>query len=415
MCSPSAGRGYPRVVAGRARELHRNTELPHRHAALLDLHDHLARPHQLRLERLVELQDRLQAAVVLRRELEPLGACARAEDPLHLAVDLRAGQLELRRHEILAPDPLAPRAPELRLQRAQRHPAVGALVGAVADEPSGELQLAAPRHRAVGEIAAGDQREPGERAVGHRDVDQLTLAAALALVQRRHDAERRHQRAAAEVRDLPRRLHRRAIALPRQAEHPHESQVVHVVARALALGPVLAVAGDRAVHERRVLLAEALVADAEALQHAGSEGLEQHVVVAREGQQHLPPPLALQVDPDRALVAVERQEERRARALRKLLVVRGRPAHVVAGARVLDLQHLGAEVREQERAEPSREQAREVEHLQPRQRLRAHRGVTPSSARASCTLAGRLPTSSAIARAFAISSPFELAMRPSGR
>ena len=40
---------------------------------------------------------------------------------------------------------------------------------------------------------------------------------------------------------------------------------------------------------------------------------------------------------------------------------------------------------------------------------------TPNSSRASATLAVRLPTSSAIRRAFAMSSPFERAISPFGR
>ena len=83
----------------------------------------------------------------------------------------------------------------------------------------------------------------------------------------------------------------------------------------VALGPVLAVAGDRAVDDAGVHLAHALVADAEAVEHAGAERLEHHVVVAHEPQQHLAAALALEVEADRALVAVQRQEQRRACAL----------------------------------------------------------------------------------------------------
>ncbi len=55
----------------------------------------------------------------------------------------------------------------------------------------------------------------------------------------------------------------------------------------VARGPVLAVAGDRAVDEAGFCRAQALVADAEAVEHAGPERLEQHVVLAREPQQRL--------------------------------------------------------------------------------------------------------------------------------
>ena len=44
------------------------------------------------------------------------------------------------------------------------------------------------------EVARHDHRQPRQRAVGHRDVDELALARALALVQRGQDPDRRHQR-----------------------------------------------------------------------------------------------------------------------------------------------------------------------------------------------------------------------------
>ena len=135
------------------------------------------------------------------------------------------------------------------------------------------------------------------------------------------------------------------------------------MAGAVAVGAVLAVARDRAVDEARVLLAQPLVAHAEAVHHAGPEGLEQHVVLAHQPQQHLAAALLLQVQPDRALAAVEREEQRRLRRVLRALVVRRGPADVVAHAGVLDLQHLGAEVGEQQRAEAAGQQPGEVEDL----------------------------------------------------
>ena len=78
------------------------------------------------------------------------------------------------------------------------------------------------------------------------------------------------------------------------------AEVVHVVAGAVAQRAVLAVAGDRAVDEPGVLLAQALVADAEAVEHAGAEGLQHDVVLARQAQEDLAPAVGLQVDADGA-------------------------------------------------------------------------------------------------------------------
>src|SRR5581483_4150810 len=183
----------------------------------------------------------------------------------------------------------------------------------------------------------------------------------------------------------------------------------------------LAVTGDRAVDDPRVDLLHAVVPGAEPFEHAGPEGLQHDVVFGDEPQQRLAPALVLEVQPDRALVAVQRQEEGRLRALVRAVVVGRRPADVVAHARILDLQHIGAEIGQQQRAEAAGKQPREVQHPDPLQRQR-HAGLptaglagTFSIARASSTLAGRRPISSVICRALAISSPLELAIVPSGR
>ena len=185
------------------------------------------------------------------------------------------------------PTPLQKRGPELRLQRPAADPAVGGLVGQVAEQAAGELLLAAARHLAVAEVAPGDHRQPGEGAVGHRDVDHLALAGAPALVQRGHHPEGRHQRAAAEVGDLAAGLDRRAVLGAGQAEQPDQAEVVHVVAGALGVGAVLAVAGDRAEDDRRVGLAHPLVADPEPVEHAGAEAVEDDVVGLDQAQQRL--------------------------------------------------------------------------------------------------------------------------------
>src|ERR671917_417029 len=109
---------------------------------LVDLDDHLARAHELGVERLVELEHRLEAAVVLRGELAPLLARALQEDPLDLGVRVGARRLELVLDQVLAADSPAPRLPELRLERAERDVAVRARVGAVAEDRAGQLEVA---------------------------------------------------------------------------------------------------------------------------------------------------------------------------------------------------------------------------------------------------------------------------------
>src|ERR671917_627490 len=108
---------------------------------LVDLDDHLARAHELGVERLVQLEHRLEAAVVLRGELAPLLARALAEDLLDLRVSLGAGAVELPLDQVLAADAAAPRLPELGLECPERDPAVGALVWPVAGDRPREREV----------------------------------------------------------------------------------------------------------------------------------------------------------------------------------------------------------------------------------------------------------------------------------
>src|SRR5436189_196510 len=69
------------------------------------------------------------------------------------------------------------------------------------------------------------------------------------------------------------------------------------------------------------------------------------------------------------------------------LVIGRRPADVVAQAGVLDLEHVGAEVGQQERAEATREQPGQVEDADAGQRARGHRA--PSAASIGCVSRSR--------------------------
>ena len=207
------------------------------------------------------------------------------------------------------------------------------------------------------------------------------------------------------------------------------------MAGALPERAVLPVAGDRAVDEARVAFRERVVAHAQPLHHARPEALDEDVVVLREPKQDVARGRLLQVEPQGALVAIERQEVGRRRAVLLLLlaaVVGRHPADVVAAGRVLDLEDLGSEVGQQQGAEAARQKPGEVEDPQSLERpvacFLAHRAAAvaaafggqviftvPSRTLASSTVATRLPVSSTIWRAFAIRSPFERAIAPSGR
>ncbi len=88
------------------------------------------------LERLVEVEDRLDAAVVLVVERAPLLAGPRRKISATSAWASDPGALELLLDQVLAADAAAPGLPELRLQRAAGDPAVLRLVGPVTDDPA---------------------------------------------------------------------------------------------------------------------------------------------------------------------------------------------------------------------------------------------------------------------------------------
>ena len=120
---------------------------------------------------------------------------------------------------------------------------------------------------------------------------------------------------------------------------------------------LLAEAGDLAVDDAPVPFRDLLVADAEPLQGAGAEVRDDDVRALAQARRHRCVRRLLEVERDRALVAVRR-------------VVVGRPAGGVGGrlpaarvvaARRLDLDHVRAEVAERHRDERPGEDARQVD------------------------------------------------------
>src|SRR5690606_12927874 len=112
---------------------------------------------------------------------------------------LAAGSFELKLDQVFVTGAFAKGPPELWLEGAATDPAVGCLIGQVADDAAAEHDLAAARTLAVDQGRAGRHRQPGERSVGHRDVDHLALAAPALLDQCREDPEGGVHRAAAEI------------------------------------------------------------------------------------------------------------------------------------------------------------------------------------------------------------------------
>ncbi len=137
----------------------------------------------------------------------------------------------------------------------------------------------------------------------------------------------------------------------READHAREAQVVEVVPDAVAIGPVLAVAGDRAVDEARIDGAERLVVDPEARRRPGARALEHHVRLARQAMEDGAPLGRLQVERQAPLVPPEERDAH---------------AHGIGGG--VDGEHVHPQVRQQHGAERPRQLPRQIQHPEPRKR-----------------------------------------------
>ncbi len=139
-----------------------------------------------------------------------------------------------------------------------------------------------------------------------------------------------------------------------------------VVAWPFGLGREAGVAGDRAVHQPGIELGQLFVAQAQLFRTADLEVLDHHVAARGQLAGQLQARFALQVQRDRALVAVGAVEVRGiARADAQAPV-----AGVIAAGRVFDLDDVGAEVGQRHRAHRPRQHARQVQYPHAGQRQR---------------------------------------------
>src|SRR5437867_2862410 len=317
--------------------------------------DHHAAVAHLRIgERLAEGGRRAEADIEVGQLRDPRGhrllTEPGADAPEHLLA-LRALD-ELLLDELRHTEALTEGAPEVRLEGAHRHvAAVLGLVDGVARVAAGEHGVAAHRLLPLGEVAHDVHHLPGERAVEHRDVDELPPARLLARRERRQDAHRRHERAAADVGDLHARDDGRPARGAREPDDAREAEVVDVVPDPVAIGPVLAVAGDRAIDEARIQRAQRLVVDPEARRRPGARALEHHVRLARQALEDGAPLGRLQVERQAPLVPPEERD-----------------AHAHRIGRGVDGEHVHPQVREQHGAERPRQLPRQIQHPEPRER-----------------------------------------------
>ena len=119
-----------------------------------------------------------------------------------------------------------------------------------------------------------------------------------------------------------------------------------VVAGARGIGAGLAEAGDRAIDQAGVFLAQAGIIETELGKPADLEILDQHVRARRELAHDAAPFLALEIELDRALAAIGSVEigGSEMAAVGRLDEGRSPAAGVVSGALAFDLDDVGAEI-----------------------------------------------------------------------
>ena len=201
----------------------------------------------------------------------------------------------------------------------------------------------------------------GQRRAQQGHAHMLAQPAFLALVQRRRHAARHQGRGVVVHHGAIENLGRPACLALHGAHAGHGLQ--HLVVARLGLErPAAAIARDAAIDQPRVERGQLRKADAQPLGNAGPEVVDQHIGLAHQAQQHGMVGLVLQVQHHAPLAAVH-AEEGAAFGLQRGGVL----AQVVAHGR-LDLDDLGALVRQQRAAIGPRDIGAQIQHAHTAQR-----------------------------------------------
>ena len=262
--------------------------------------------------------------------------------------------------QILAPDGSEKRHPVVGGVRQHRDmPVGGRRRFATARE---QARVARLRQRRI-EAQAAQVLGHGERHHGfqHRYLDMLALAAALAMKQRRqHRVDHRH--AGGLVGDQAGREVRLFAIMADQRGHA-AGGLDHVVERRpVGVRPILTEAGGHAVDDVRLDRGDRRIAQAQALDRLDAHVVHQHVDTGDQPEHGVAAGRALQVDRDRALVAVDREVDRTHAAV---------PRHAVGTYQValqaFDLDHVGTVVAEDLGGQRAQHHRGEVQYANPGQ------------------------------------------------
>ena len=134
----------------------------------------------------------------------------------------------------------------------------------------------------------------------------MPFAAALAFIERGEHAHRGHQPAACVVGDHILWDHWAPVGVANQSKSTSVPDVVEIVAGEQLVWPGLTKPCHRAIDDAFVELVERFVVDAESFHNAGSHLLHDDIGVPRERVKNLAGALVLEIEPDAALVAIQR-------------------------------------------------------------------------------------------------------------
>ena len=198
--------------------------------------------------------------------------------------------------------------------------------------------------------------QPRQGAVVHGNVDVVAAATLLAPVQGHQNARQRHHRAG-DVRHRHVRVGGLTILAQVQAQHAGQGLHAQIMGGQVAVGAGLAKGSNRGIHNARVHRRNAVVINAQALDHAGAKRLDDHVTGASQIQKARMVLRVFQIQ-HQAFFAPVGVAKPDAFATRSIANV----THRFALTRGLDLEHLGAMVGHHGGQVGPRQKKRQVQH-----------------------------------------------------
>ena len=212
------------------------------------------------------------------------------------------------------------------------------------------------RHDAIGQIGADHAGQDPQLAFEHRYVDELAASGLLARVERGENPERRIH-AGGDVGDRHAGADATAAWLAGDANHAALGLHHEIERRAIAIGSVLAEAGNRTVDDARLAFTHRRVVETELGNRANTKVFEHDIRTLEQPEKQRPALRVLQIERETFLVAVQIDE------VSGLVAIEGRsPRSRDFTAGRLDLDDLRAIVAEHRRGERAGERVGEIEN-----------------------------------------------------